>query len=173
MTMPPAEPGAQTGFPDLFVYGLLAQLQSGLADAPDFPSLNYFSRPLRPSDPNLSVCVFEADMEPVEYEIGQMSHGTNGNPSLLRWNVGVQILVKSAEEQEGRSLRAKLLNRVRTTLFSNVCAAALMTLNDPISGERCTKYRLRRIAFANGDLGDQKAKYFIGQAEVYFDTEYH
>lgn len=162
----------QPGFPDLFVFALTAQLKATMATAPDFPSVDFFNRNLRKNDPNFSVGVFEADCEPIEYEIGSLVGPTNGAPSLLRWNVGVQVLVKAAEEQEGRAMRAKLLNRVRSTLFSNACASALMTLNDTITGERCTKYRLRRIAFANGDA-EGTTKFFIGQVEVYFDSEYH
>lgn len=171
MTQP--VPDLTPGFPDLFIYALTAQLKTSLSTAPDFPALNYFNRPLRPTDPNFSVAVFEADVEPVEYEIGSLMNSSNGSPSMLRWNAGIQVIIKAGEEQEGRALRAKLLNRVRSTLFSNACASALMTLNDLNSGERVTKYRLRRIAFASGDLAEGKAKFFIGQVEIYWDTEFH
>ncbi len=161
------------GFPDLFIYALQTQLQNSLSTYTGTPSINYFTRPLRPSDPNYSVGVYEADMEPIEYEIGGMARGTNAGPSLMRWNCAIQVLIKAGEEQEGRAARAKLLNRVRSTLFSTVCITALMTLNDPITAERCTKFRMRRIAYASGDLSEARAKFYIGQVELYWDTEYH
>ncbi len=171
MSTPVVPVALTTGFPDLFIATLTTQLQAALTGLPDFSATSFFMRPLRPTDPNWSVGIFEADVEPIEYEIGQLGSTLNANPSLLRWNVAVQVLSKAGSEEEGRAIRAKLLNRVRATLFSVACINALMVLNDSSLKERVTKYRWKRVAFASGDLTEQKAKFFIGQVEMYFDTE--
>lgn len=155
-------------FPDLFVFTLHDRLQTDLVAYGTDTSASFFKRPLRPADPNFSVGVFEADMEPIEYEIGNTT-----NPSLMRWNAGIQVLVKDGNEESGRAARAKLLWRVRQTLFSSGCVSAVMTLRDSVTNERCTKYRLKRIAYASGDANEAHFKYYIGQVEVYFDTEFH
>ena len=157
-------------FPDNFVAVLLAQLQTSMGGPTvmDTQAQGFFTRPLRPDDPNLSVSVFELDVEPIEYEI---SGGQR--PSLMRWNVHVQVYVKALNETDGRSTRSKLLQRVRATLFSDVTTTALMTLKDRGNQERVTKFRMRRITFASGEGPRTGEMFFLGQVELYFETEYH
>ena len=157
-----------TSFPDAFVYTLNAQLKAALHGYPDLIAQGFFTRPLRPDDPTLSVACFESTMEPIEYEIG-----SSINPSLMRWHVIAQALVKSVDEVDGRATRSKLLQRVRAALFSSGVQTALMTLRDSDTQERVTKFRMRRITFASGDGPRQGEMFFLGQVEIFFETEYH
>ena len=71
-------------------------------------------RPLRPTDPNYSVGIFGTDWQPVEHEIGGPP-----DPSLSRYEVSIQSLVKHAVEEEGQALHTNIAHRLRTMLYRN------------------------------------------------------
>jgi hypothetical protein len=149
-----------TGFPDLFVFSLLSAFQSHVTGIEGF-----FSRPIRPDDPNPTIAVIESDAEPKEYEIaGQM------DPSLLEWEVVVQTYNKAANEIEGRNVRRRLLRDCRKTLFLPTTVTALMTLVDDT--ERVASFRLRRLQFSGAEARDaNKQFFFLGQIVLTFQTE--
>lgn len=159
-----ADPALPEGFPDLFVFTLRDKLQQTMGVDPDFPGAAFFTRPVRPTDPNRSVGVVEGQAEPSQYEIGM------NDPAVLEWTVAVQVFAKNTDEVQGRNIRSRLLQRVRHTLFLPGTVQALMTLNDGY--DRVSKFRVRRIDFDSATARDaNKQFFFLGTIELIFHTE--
>ena len=157
MTNPTITP---TGFPELFTFTLLGHLQTHVTDAK-----NFVTRPVRPEDPTGTIAVIEGDAEPVAYEIaGQF------DPSVLTWDVAVQVYTKAANEIQGRNIRRSLLRDCRKALFLPTTVTALMTLNDDL--ERVSSFKLRRLHYAGAEAKDaNKQFFFLGQIALSFNTE--
>jgi hypothetical protein len=151
---------APEGFPDLFVFTLIDALQTHC------PSVDrIYSRPLNSNDPTRSVGVVEGEGRPSEYEIaGRL------DPSMLDWDVAIQLFVKAANEIDGRNIRRRMMREVRKALFLPSTTTALMTLNDDI--ERVTKFRLRTLDFSAVEARDANKQFFLlGQIALSFTTE--
>lgn len=148
------------GFPDLFVFSLIDAL---LANTTMIEKV--YSRPIRPDDPSRSVGVIEGEGRPSEYEIaGRL------DPSMLDWDVAVQVFVKAANEIDGRNTRRRMMQEVRKTLFLPSTVNALMTLNDDT--ERVTKFRMRTLDFSAVEVRDANKQFFLlGQVALTFTTE--
>lgn len=161
MTVPDPMP---EGFPDLFVYALRDAF-APLIDGSEFGVRNIVLRPTRITDETRTLAIVEGPADPSAYEIGG-----NSEPSILDWDVVIQVLVKHSNEIEGRNVRRRLLQAVRKTLFLPGTVSALMTLNDGY--DRVSRFRLRRIDFSSAEARDaNKQFFFLGQVEVTFQTE--
>lgn len=154
------------GFPDIFVFTLRDLLKAELSNGPHFTTDGWYTRALRPEDPSRSVGILEETAQPHAYEMAGVM-----DPSMLTWDVQIQVLSKHSNEVEGRNVRRRLLQGVRRALFLPTTTQALMTLNDGF--ERVSKYNLRSIDFDGAELrGKNNAQFFfLGTVDVTFHTD--
>lgn len=132
------------------------------------PDWTTVRRPLRPSDPNLAVGVFALGWEPSEHEIG----GTP-DPSLARYNLSIQSLVKHATEEGGQALHTNMAHRVRTMLYRSTdlrvrLAAASVTSPEGIV-ERVLKWGVSNQRFRSNEISGQFV--YLSVTNVEIDTE--
>lgn len=125
-------------------------------------------RPLRPTDPNLSIGVFSLDWEPSEHEIG----GTP-DPSLARYGLTIQSLVKHGTEEEGQALHTNVAHRVRTMLYRSTdlrvrLGSASVTSPEGII-ERPTRWGVSSQRFRSNEISGQFV--YLSVTNFWIDTE--
>lgn len=125
-------------------------------------------RPLRSLDPNRCVGIFPVSSIPVEgsEQIGQME------PTLNRYQIRVQLLVKHAKEEDGRRLYAVDTTALKTILYRDVTLhQRLAALQQEIMGtvERFKQFQIRSQRFLNNDLGSQFV--FLAVTDIEVQTE--
>lgn len=125
-----------------------------------------FTRPLRPSDPNVCVGVFTLDWAPDENEIG----GTE--PTLATYIYAIQTFVRHGDEQEGNNLHGLLTKAVRAMLYRDAdTRVALASLSETSLGitERAQRWGVRQQRFANNEVDGQFL--YLGTTDFWFQTE--
>lgn len=125
-------------------------------------------RPLRTLDPNRCVGIFPVSQEPIEgsEQIGQFE------PALNRYNLRCQLLVKHADEEEGRRLYAVDTTVVKTILYRDAALhARLAALSHTIMGttERYKQFKVRQQRFLNNELGSQWV--YLSVTDLVLETE--
>lgn len=128
-----------------------------------------FTRPLRPSDPKVSLGVFAANWQPDEYEMGNPSPA---EPTLQTYQYAIQVLVKHSEEQAGRALHGLVSKSVRSMLYRDQdVRLALSQLTETSLGvlERFQRCGVRQQRFANNEIDGQFL--FLSTAEFWVQTE--
>lgn len=130
-----------------------------------------FARPLRSTDPNLSIGVFPAIWQPDEesLEIGHMA----GEPTLGTYQVGVQTLVKDGDSQRALNISSIFQNRVRMVLYRNQplrdILGSLWTEDSSGAKERMRRWGVRNQRYMSNDL--QGSFIFTSVLDLYIETE--
>lgn len=135
-------------FPNNVVYCLTSVLP---AIDDDIVPLN---RPLRPTDPNLSIGVYATLWSPEEdsYEIGNMFPH---EPSLQTYQIGIQTLVKDGDTQRGLAISSILTKRIRAVVYRNQplrIALSSLTVQDDVSRESMRRWGIRNQRFMSNDI---------------------
>jgi len=118
------------------------------------PDIVYLPRPLRPSDPNLSVGVYGTIWQPDEesYEIG---HHPSAEATLNTYQVGVQTLVKDGDSQRGLNINSILSYRIRTVLYRNEplrLALGSLKVEDGTFKESMRRWGIRTQRYMSNDI---------------------
>lgn len=118
------------------------------------PDITYLQRPLRPSDPNLSVGVYGTLWQPEEesYEIG---HFPSSEATLNMYQVGVQTLVKDGDSQRGLNINSILSYRIRTVLYRNQplrLALGSLKVEDGAFKESMRRWGIRTQRYMSNDI---------------------
>ena len=134
-------------------------------------SMTVVLRPLRPSDPDHIIGVFAALWLPDEesYEIG---HSSPGEPSLQRYQVGFQGMVKHGDEPKGLAIHAVLAAKIRRVLYKNASLRndiASLVVTDGSSTERVRRWNVRLQRYMNNEV--EGTFIFVSTAEVILETE--
>lgn len=159
---PVPTPDAPTDvFPNNVVEVLVTQLQAA------FPAIEtILRRPLRTSDPTMSLGAFPVDWLPTTLEIG------NSGPSLSRYNFAVQTLTKEGNEEEGRRNSGFLAKSVRQMLYSNsALRVQLAQLSEATVTqiERVQRWGITRQQFASNNLQTQMIHF--SSTQIWVETE--
>lgn len=132
------------------------------------PEFTALKRPLRPSDPNKSVGVYGLDWEPSEHEIGGPA-----DPSLARYSIGIQSMVKHATEEDGQALHTNIAHRVRTMLYRSVDLRLRLgqtkVLFDGGIVERVTRWGVSTQRFRSNEIQGQFV--YVSVTNFWVDTE--
>lgn len=133
-----------------------------------------FDRPLRPTDPDYGIGVFAQVWSPEEdsYEMkGSPSPGPN-EPTLSRYQIGIQTLTKHGDTDQGLAISSILAKRVRVVLYRNQPLRLLLaglSVSDSTSSERMKKWGIRNQRFMSNEID---GKYmFLSVLDFYFETE--
>lgn len=164
MTSPPVAPYTpdDLDFPNNVTIALQNSFQSQLS------GLNVFLRPLRTSDPNVSIGIFVMDWNPTEMEIG------NPGPTISQYLYNIQAFVKDGDEQRGLRGHATLSKRVRSVLYRSVptrLALGALSVTDPELGstERYQRSGVRQQRFVNNQIQGQFL--YLSTMEFWLETE--
>jgi hypothetical protein len=150
-------------FPMNFVDEIAVSLDEFLDD-----EVVVIKRPLRSVDPNRCVGIFPVSALPIEGSemIGQVE------PTLQRYNVRIQLLVKHARDEDGRRLYAVDSTAMKTILYRDLgLHTRLATLQMEIMGtvERYKQFQVRSQRFLNNELGSQFV--YLSVTDLEFQTE--
>lgn len=136
------------------------------ADAVDVSQV--FMRPLRSSDPNISIGLIAAEWTPNESEIGQM------DPAISRYLYLIQAFVKDADEERGLRSHAALSKRVRAMLYRDAptrVALGSLSVQDAGAGltERTQRWGVRQQRFMANEV--QGSFLYLSTLEFWLETE--
>lgn len=106
------DPSLESGFPNNVVKCLMIVLPAVDEDCVVIP------RPLRPSDPNMSIGVYASLWTPNEESL-EIGHVAPGEPSLGRYRLGIQTLIKDADAERGLASSSIFANRIRRVVYRN------------------------------------------------------
>lgn len=124
------------------------------------------ARPLRPTDPDVSIGVYLVDWTPRDYQIGQ------NDPVVGLYEFRVDLLVKHIEEMQGRTLSAKYAKMIRTMLYGDGdLRVALSQTTEEFNGlvERVQKCGVRVQRFLNNEI--KGTFLYLASSEFYVETE--
>jgi hypothetical protein len=159
------DPNAWSTFPDNVI-----ALMNPAFDTLD-PDIDVYNRPLRPSDPDHTIGIFPALWTPDDesYEIG---HSAPHEPTLQRYQIGVQGLVKNGDEPTGLKIHSILATRIRRVLYKNASlrnAIASLVVTDSGSTERIRRWTVRLQRYMNNEV--KGTFIFVSTCEVILETE--
>ncbi|QEM40906.1 MAG: hypothetical protein [Phage AS32] len=114
----------------------------------------FLPRPLRPSDPHMSLGVYGTVWMPDE-ESYEMGHIAPGEATLGNYQIGIQTLVKDGDSQRGLNISSILSYRLRTVLYRNEplrLALGSLNVQDGNFNERMRRWKIRSQRFMSNDI---------------------
>lgn len=134
------------------------------------PEVTVYQRPLSSMDNVQAIGVYPVRVEDITTS---MEIGNHFGPTLERWIIGVQALVKDADQQQGSRDHSLLLSLIEDILYNNPSLDLLLTsiTSLSISGVRRRTQRrgIRARNFLQGQLaGDW---YYLGTLEYWMESE--
>lgn len=150
----------QLEFPDSAVDVLRISLES----EPEFSHI--FRRPLRDTDPNMSLGIFPAMWTPTDYEIGQR------DPAVSTYSIQIQTLAKNATEEDGIVAHSKLAKKVRVMLYRDadliVQLGRLKTESDSLV-ERTQRWGITSQNYLANEISGQFL--YLAVTDIWLETE--
>lgn len=130
-------------------------------------------RPLRRTDPNISIGLFASIWNPVEESIEMRAQPSNvAEPTIETYIVIVQCLYKHMDEEEGLSGSSVLSEWLRSMLYRDEpLRVGLATLTTSVGGvqKRFKKFRLGSQRYLSNEVGGSFA--YLSTLEFTFETE--
>lgn len=152
-----------TDFPNNVVLAIAVGAQNLVGVDPEC----VFLRPLRQTDPDVSIGVVATGWSPTETEIGSPR-----GPTVSTYTYAVQSMVKHADAVLGLAAHAVLSKRVRRML-DNVTSASLslgqLMVTDTTSIERTQRFQITRQQFLSNEISNSFV--FIAALEFFLETE--
>jgi len=127
-------------------------------------------RPLRATDPNQSIGIFSTMWTPNDESL-EMGHRNPHEPTLGRYNVGVQGLVSHGDEEIGLAVHAILANMIRSILYrSSTIAVELpqLVVTDGLNTERPMRWGVNQQRYINNEIGGTFI--FLSTLEFWVET---
>jgi len=136
------------------------------------PDIPVHQRPLTAMDNVQCIGVYPIKVEDIttSYEIGN-SFG----PTLERWIIGIQGMIKDADQQQGSRDHSMLISLIEDILYNNQALGLALstTTASSLSGvsRRAQRRGVRNRNYLQGQLaGDW---YYLGTLEFWMETEKH
>lgn len=138
------------------------------------PELEVFRRPLRNTDPVQSVGVFGTLWRPDEesYEIRDMPSPGPSEPTLQRYSMMIQALVRDMEEERGLIVHSVLATLLRSMLYrDNPLRVGLASLSSTLSGstETTKRWGLGQTRYLSNEIRGEWL--FLSTLEFWLETE--
>jgi hypothetical protein len=164
---PAVDPQNPSSLP--FPENVVAELQMTFIEQNLFPFDTVLARPLRPTDPAVSLGMFAVDWVPDDrsHEVGR-THG----PTLSTYVFAVQGLIRHGDEQSGLRLHSILAKNIRSMLDRNQgLHVRLAGLSEASLGvaERAQRWGVRGQRFANNEVGGSFI--YLSTTEFWLETE--
>lgn len=159
------DPAVQSGFPNNVV-DAIAEVVPGID-----PDVTVYRRPLRPTDPNYAVSVYGTMWTPDEesFEIG---HASPGEPTLQKYQIGIQTLVKDGDTVRALAQSTILASRIRAVLYRNAdmrVALASLYVQDGASRESMKRWGINSQRFMSNDIEGKFVT--ISVLDLWIETE--
>lgn len=154
---------------NVFPFNALTLIVGAMEDIDS--SVTVVERPLRSSDPNMTIGVFPVLWQPMQssLEIGHMHHN---EPTVQEYVLSVQGFVKHGDKDIGLATSTQLARLIRMTLYRSLplrVALEALSVNDGISQERYLKATIRNQQFMNNQIKTQFA--FLSVLDLLLETE--
>jgi hypothetical protein len=164
--------GDEVGFPN----NIVDLIRDRLALEDDYFSV--VRRPLRPDDPDQSIGLYASmwNPDPESFEMHGIGAGGvpgSNEPSLGRYVVSIQAMVRDFDEERGLAKHSILSTIVRGILYRDgPLAIALSQLNVEVAGirERSLRWGVTAQRFLNNEIGNNEWM-FLSTVEFWLDTE--
>lgn len=118
------------------------------------PDVTFYSRPLRPTDPNYAISAYGTLWQPNE-ESYEMGHSAPSEATLNTYQIGIQTLVKDGDTERGLAVSSILTNRVRAVLYRNEplrLALGSLYVQDATFRESMRRWGIRNQRFMSNDI---------------------
>lgn len=135
------------------------------------PDLTILKRPLRPTDPNQSIGIFGSLWDPDDQSL-EIGHRFLGEPTLSRYQIGVQALVKDGDEERGLATHSVFSKRIRSVLYRNQAlsvALAGLYVSDDSSREAVSRWGIRTQRYMNNDVEGKFV--YLSTLDYWIETE--
>lgn len=134
------------------------------------PDTSVYKRPLRPTDPNYAISVYGTLWQPEEdsYEIGNVP----GMPTLSRYQVGIQTLIKDGDTERALAVSGIYAKRVRSVLYHNEplrVALGSLFVQDGNSRESLRRWGIRSQRYMSNDIEGKFVT--ISVLDLWIETE--
>lgn len=126
-------------------------------------------RPLDPTDPAFSIGLFPFDWTPDD---DSQEIGGGGVPTLQKYFIKIQLMIKSSDKEEGRAIYANESKKLRVMLYHDrALGIALQSLREQSSEhvEHFKRARIQRQRFLNNEL--QGRFIFLSATDIWVETE--
>lgn len=158
--------GNEVVFPNNVVS--LFAVKLGTIDA----DMTVVTRPLHRTDPDQSIGVYAQIWEPDEdsYEMGHIVGGAE--PTISRYQIAVQAMIKAGSEEQGLAVHSVLSKRIRTVLYRDTAlqvALRSLVVTDGSSTERFMRGIIRTQRYMNDDI--QGVFVFVSTLDYSIETE--
>lgn len=163
-------------FPNNAIDLIFIRLSAALDPIPDpiNGNVQYFKRQLRPEDPQQSVGIFPIDWVPDESSTEMRGTGHLGisEPTLNRYHLGAQGLVKHSDETSGIRVHSVMSTRIRSILYrDSPLRIGLGGLQSTLDGytERFKKLGVRSQRFISNEIDGVFT--YLSVVEFWIETE--
>lgn len=136
------------------------------------PSINVEMRPLRPSDPNLSISVYASTWMPTPNSYEMKGVDFSREASLQQYVILNQVMVKDANEERGIQSHSVLAELVRSILVSDApLRTQLGGLQATLGGSTKTLQRwwVRSAKYINGQM--DRHNMYLSTNELVLEVE--
>ncbi len=156
------------GFPENVIDEICVSFTEHMAAVDDDPKAEVLKRPLRHTDPALSVGVYAFNWvpDPESAQIGQHE------PALATYLYRIQLMVKHATETEARALFTTHAKIVRAILYRDPgLRVRLAALQEDLLGsrERFHRFGVRNQSFLNNEL--RGTWVYLATTDLWVETE--
>lgn len=156
------------GFPENVVDELAVSFTEHMAGVDDDPPAEILKRPLRHTDPALSLGIYAYNWvpNPDSAQIGQHE------PALATYLYRIQLMVKHATETEARALFTSHGKIVRAILYRDTALRVrLAALQEDLLGsrERFMRFGVRNQSFLNNEL--RGTFVYLATTDLWVETE--
>ena len=137
------------------------------------PGHQVVGRSLRPIDPHQTIGVFSGDWSPIPGSMEMSGPDRAGEPTLARYTVNVQNMVKVADEEMGRRLSSVNAKIVRAVLYRDATLkVSFAGLSETLMQrtERYARHGVVRQRFLASEL-PRAGWVYLTTTEVWFETQ--
>jgi hypothetical protein len=138
---------------------------------PDIPAEHILKRPLRNTDPNISIGVFATLWLPDENSMEMKGTGFH-DPTVDTYTLGVQGFVKDMDEERGLASHSVLSEMIRTMLYrDDPLRVGLAALSTSIGGvtKRYRRSGIRTQRYLSNELDGSWL--YLSTLEFWLETE--
>lgn len=146
----------------------LSQIEIVLTDGTTENQPAVFRRPLRPSDPRVSISTFPTSWEPDMLEMT----GSMRPPTLSTYHYALQLLVKHTDEEEGMTLHSLISKLMLAMLYGDTTTKVALTELVEVSlgiTERTQRYGVQSQRYVNNEIDGIFV--FLSTTELWVQTE--
>lgn len=134
--------------------------------------LTVLRRPLRNSDPVQSIGVFATNWNPVEDSYEITGRGGSVQPTIQRYNLGIQAFILDMDEERGLSTHSVLTKMIRSMLYHDEpLRVGLVSLSTELDGstETTKLWGLGQTRYISNEIAGEWL--YLSTLDFWLETE--